>query len=84
MGGVQILHDIIICKDNASECLLYVRTAPQIVQIPAFLFSRDALLKCDSLDSADFQMFRSDIGIKLNYMLSDEELETILLANSKF
>ena len=46
MGGVQILHNIIICEETASECLPYARTVPKIVQIPAFLFSRDWLLKC--------------------------------------
>jgi hypothetical protein len=32
------------------------------VQIPAFLFARDGLLKCVGLDIADFQMSYSDIG----------------------
>jgi len=62
MGGVQILHKFIICKENASECLPYACTAHKIVQIPAFLFSRDGLLKCVDLDSADFQMSPSEIG----------------------
>jgi hypothetical protein len=62
MGGVQILHKFIICKENASEFLPYARTAHKIVQIPAFLFARDGLLKCVSLDIADFQMSYSYIG----------------------
>jgi hypothetical protein len=28
LGGVQILHDIIICDETASECLRYAHTAP--------------------------------------------------------
>ena len=62
MGGGQILQNFIICEENASECLPYTCTALKIVQIPAFLFSRDGLLKCVDLDSADFQMSPSDIG----------------------
>ena len=62
MGGGQILQNFIICEENASECLPYASTAPKIVQIPAFLFARDRLLKCVGLDIADFQMSYSDIG----------------------
>ena len=57
-----MLHDIIICEETASECLPYASTAPKIVQIPAFLFARDGLLKCVGLDVADFQMSCFDIG----------------------
>jgi len=71
---VQILHDIIICEETASECLPYASTAPNIMQISAFLISKDWLLKCVGLESADFQMPPSDIGLNLN----------ILLANLKF
>jgi hypothetical protein len=61
-GGVQILHDIIICEETAPEHLLYVSTAPKIVQTYAFLHARYWLLKCLNLESADFQMSPSDIG----------------------
>ena len=71
---MQILHDIIICEETASECLPYASTAPNIMQISAFLISKDWLLKCVGLESADFQMPPSDIGLNLN----------ILLANLKF
>jgi hypothetical protein len=74
LGGVQILHDIIICEGAASECLPYASTAPNIMQISAFLISKNWLLKCVGLESADFQMPPSDIGLNLN----------ILLANIKF
>jgi hypothetical protein len=40
---VQILHDIIICEETASECLPYASTAPNIVQISAFLITKDRL-----------------------------------------
>jgi hypothetical protein len=43
-----MLHDIIICKETASECLPYARTAP-IVQISAFLnpdYQRQAFEIC--------------------------------------
>ena len=71
---LQILHDIIICEETASECLPYASTAPNIMQISAFLISKNWLLKCVGLESADFQMPPSDIGLNLN----------ILLANIKF
>jgi hypothetical protein len=71
---VHILHDIIIFEVTASEFLPYASTAPNIMQISAFLISKDWLLKCVGLESADFQMPPSDIGLNLN----------ILLANSKF
>ena len=61
LGGVQILHDIIICEETASECLNYASTAPNIVQMSAFLIAKDRLLKCVGLKSADFQMPPSDI-----------------------
>jgi hypothetical protein len=61
--SVQIRHDIIICEETASECLPYVYTAPKIVQISAFLNSRDWLLKCAGFESADFQMSPSDICV---------------------
>jgi hypothetical protein len=59
---VQTLQDIIICVETASECLPYASTAPNIVQISAFLMTKDRLLKCVGLESADFQMPPSDIG----------------------
>jgi hypothetical protein len=62
LGGVQILHDIIICEETASECLPYASTAPNIIQISAFLITKDRLLKCVGLRSADFQMPHSGIG----------------------
>jgi hypothetical protein len=74
LGGEQILHDFIIFEETASECLPYASTAPNIMQISAFLISKDWLLKCVGLESADFQMPPSDIGLNLN----------ILLANLKF
>jgi hypothetical protein len=40
LGGEQILHDIIICEEIASECLPYASPAPKRVQIPAFLNPR--------------------------------------------
>jgi hypothetical protein len=40
IGSVQILYDIIICEETASECLLYAHTAPNIVQTPSFLVSK--------------------------------------------
>jgi hypothetical protein len=48
--------------------LPYVCIAPNIVQIFAFLNSRDWLLKCASFESADFQMSLSpsDISSNLN------------------
>jgi hypothetical protein len=69
---VHILHDIPICEEAASECLPYARTDPKIEQISqaAFLKSRDWLLKCVSLESADFQMFPSYIDLKLNIFFS--------------
>ena len=66
MGGVQILHDIIICGETDSECFSYAITAPKIVQNSAFLNSRDWLLKCVNLEKADFEMTPSVIGQKLN------------------
>jgi hypothetical protein len=57
---VQILHDFILCEETA-ECLPYASTAPNIVQISAFLITKDRLLKCIGLKSADFQMPPSDI-----------------------
>ncbi len=51
-----------------------VSTAPSIMHISAFLVSKDWLLKCVGLESADFHMPPSDIGFNLN----------ILLANLKF
>jgi hypothetical protein len=63
------VHDIIICNETASECLQYASSSPNIVQISAFLNSRDWLLKWFSLESADFQMSPSDmtdIGLKRN------------------
>jgi hypothetical protein len=36
---------------------------PNIVQISAFLISKDWLLKCVGLESADFQMSPSGIGL---------------------
>jgi hypothetical protein len=74
VGGVQILHDIMICEEIASECISYASTAPNIMQISTFLISKDGLLKCVGLESADFQMPPSDIGLNLK----------ILLANLKF
>jgi hypothetical protein len=48
---VQILYDIIMCIKTASEseCLPYAHTAPYIVQISAFLITKDRLLKCVGL-----------------------------------
>jgi hypothetical protein len=40
----------------------YASKAPKIMQLPAFLNSRDELLKCVSLESADFQLSPSDTG----------------------
>jgi hypothetical protein len=52
-----------------------VSTAPSIMQhISTFLISKDGLLKCVGLESADFHMPPSDNGLNLN----------ILLANLKF
>jgi hypothetical protein len=65
MGGVQILHDIIICEETASECLPYASTAPNIVQISAFMISKDRLLKCVGLERADFQVPPSNIDKNL-------------------
>ncbi len=77
MGSVQTLYchdDIMICKETASEleCLAYAHTAPNIVQISAFLISKDWLLKCVGLnfESADFQKSPSDIEINLNIPLA--------------
>jgi hypothetical protein len=53
--------DIIICEETSSECLSYASTAPNIVQISAFLITKDRLLKCVGLKSADFQVPPSDI-----------------------
>jgi hypothetical protein len=63
LGDVPILHDIIIYEETASECLPYVNTVPNRVQISAFLISKDWLLKYVGLklDSADFQNPPSDI-----------------------
>jgi hypothetical protein len=58
---VKILHDIIICEETASECLPYASIAPNIMQISAFLITKDRLLKCVGMKSADFQMPPSDI-----------------------
>jgi hypothetical protein len=72
---VQILYDIVICEESASECLSYARTAPNIVQISAFLVSKDGLSSLNFENhAADFQMSPSDIEIKFN----------IFLANLKF
>jgi hypothetical protein len=65
LGAVQILYDIIISEEIASECMPYASsTAPNIVQISAFLISNDWLLKYVGLkiESADFQMPPSDFG----------------------
>jgi hypothetical protein len=56
-----MLHDIIICEETASEFLPYASTAPNIIQISAFLITKDWLLKCVGLKSAYFQMPPSDI-----------------------
>jgi hypothetical protein len=57
----------------------YYASTPNIVQIPAFLVSKDRLLGCGrlvtkfekcSFESADFQMPPSDIELKLE-ILSD-------------
>jgi hypothetical protein len=66
---VQKLHNFIICEETASEFLPYSIAATKIVQISAFLNSRDELLRCvgfDSFESADFQMSPSDIGLNPN------------------
>jgi hypothetical protein len=46
LRSVQILHDILFCEETASKCLPYGCTEPSIAQIPAFLVSKDWLLKC--------------------------------------
>jgi hypothetical protein len=54
----------------------YYASTPNIVQIPAFLVSKDRLLGCGRLvtkfekcESADFQMPPSDIELKLEIFL---------------
>jgi hypothetical protein len=70
LGGVQILHDFIICEETASKCLPYASSGPTSISE----FQRQAgfwnmmVLKCW------FLMSPSDIEIKLN----------ILVAHSKF
>jgi hypothetical protein len=57
LGGVQILHDIIVFEENAAEFLAYASTVPNIMQISAFLNSKDWLLKCDGLKVLIFKSF---------------------------
>jgi hypothetical protein len=52
---------MISCEKTAFECLPYASTAPNIVQIFAFLITKDRLLKCVGLKRADFQMPPYDI-----------------------
>jgi hypothetical protein len=59
---------MIICEETPSECFPYASTALNIVQISAFLISKDGLLKCVGLESADFQMPPSNIGLNLTIL----------------
>jgi hypothetical protein len=61
------VQDIITCGETASECLPYASTAPNILQNPAFLNSRDWLLKCDYDIICTFHMkCTDDIIVMLN------------------
>jgi hypothetical protein len=52
--------NIIICDETAAEFWPYASTAPNILQISAFLNSQDGLLKCVDLKVLMFQMSPSD------------------------
>ena len=52
-----MLHDIMMCEETASERLPYARSVPNIVQISAFLNSKDGLLKCVRLRVLSFQVY---------------------------
>jgi hypothetical protein len=50
---------IIICEETASECFPYVSTEPKIVQISAFLDSKDGCLNCVRLKVLIFKYLLS-------------------------
>jgi hypothetical protein len=71
---ILVLHksyDVMLCEENASECLPYARDEPKTVQVRTLLESRKGLLKCVSLGChfADHWIFKMSffyIGLKLD------------------